>query len=416
MVPVLLAAFLMLPASPASGDAGMPDWPPSGMDVQTMRAAKGDGTAAVPSKPIGATSAQISDFLQALSKKMDLSQSHISVIDLRDPAAPGRGGWHDADIVPAASIIKLAMLAQAHHAVAEGTQSWDKSIPISAKNMTGTWAPPNDPYPAITAGSRWSLRDLVEVMIHRSDNVATDTLIDLLGRQNATDFAHQNGFLQTFVRHKLSAGTDVPDPEATGYNQMPPHDAALLLEAVAMGKWSRPRPPAPCSRPGRPDGPGLSPRCCRPGPSTRARPDSSPNRNDAAIVRGPGRLYVLGGLHQPSGRRRLHRPGRQEDTGHRPRSRRLPEPLKISLWTPRSAPYGADRRRNRRTVLCAGKGTPVVFLHGLGASSYSWRHLLPAFSKTNSVYAPDFPGYGRSDKPWDFDYTFTGLAAGWTLS
>jgi pimeloyl-ACP methyl ester carboxylesterase len=52
----------------------------------------------------------------------------------------------------------------------------------------------------------------------------------------------------------------------------------------------------------------------------------------------------------------------------------------------------------------------MVFLHGLGASSYSWRHLLPAFAQTHSVYAPDLPGYGRSDKPRDFDYTFLGFA------
>jgi len=52
-----------------------------------------------------------------------------------------------------------------------------------------------------------------------------------------------------------------------------------------------------------------------------------------------------------------------------------------------------------------------VFLHGLGASSYSWRQLLPAFAGTNAVYAPDFPGYGRSDKPRDFGYTFADFAA-----
>jgi pimeloyl-ACP methyl ester carboxylesterase len=61
-------------------------------------------------------------------------------------------------------------------------------------------------------------------------------------------------------------------------------------------------------------------------------------------------------------------------------------------------------------ILSGGAGAPIVFLHGLGASSYSWRHLLPAFAQTNAVYAPDFPGYGRSDKPRDFDYTFGGFA------
>jgi pimeloyl-ACP methyl ester carboxylesterase len=61
-------------------------------------------------------------------------------------------------------------------------------------------------------------------------------------------------------------------------------------------------------------------------------------------------------------------------------------------------------------VLSGGQGEPIVFLHGLGASSFSWRFLLPEFARTHSVYAPDFPGYGRSDKPRDFDYTFAGFA------
>jgi pimeloyl-ACP methyl ester carboxylesterase len=61
-------------------------------------------------------------------------------------------------------------------------------------------------------------------------------------------------------------------------------------------------------------------------------------------------------------------------------------------------------------VLSGGQGEPVVFLHGLGASSYCWRHLLPVFARTNAVYAPDFPGYGRSGKPWEFDFTFQGYA------
>lgn len=64
----------------------------------------------------------------------------------------------------------------------------------------------------------------------------------------------------------------------------------------------------------------------------------------------------------------------------------------------------------RTYILSGGRGEAMVFLHGLGASSYSWRHLLPVFAKTHAVYAPDFPGYGRSEKPWGFDYTFAGFA------
>jgi len=60
-------------------------------------------------------------------------------------------------------------------------------------------------------------------------------------------------------------------------------------------------------------------------------------------------------------------------------------------------------------VVRAGRGEPVVLLHGLGASSYSWRFALPELARRYEVFAPDMPGFGRSDKPWDFDYSLAGL-------
>lgn len=65
-------------------------------------------------------------------------------------------------------------------------------------------------------------------------------------------------------------------------------------------------------------------------------------------------------------------------------------------------------------LLRAGKGDPVILLHGLGASSYSWRYTLPELAKHYEVFAPDLPGFGRTAKPWDFDYSIAGLHA-WIL-
>jgi pimeloyl-ACP methyl ester carboxylesterase len=51
-----------------------------------------------------------------------------------------------------------------------------------------------------------------------------------------------------------------------------------------------------------------------------------------------------------------------------------------------------------------GAGRPIVLLHGLGASSYMWRHLAPALAKDHRVIAADLKGFGRSDKPSDGGY------------
>lgn len=47
-----------------------------------------------------------------------------------------------------------------------------------------------------------------------------------------------------------------------------------------------------------------------------------------------------------------------------------------------------------------GRGSPVVFIHGLGSSGYmEWRQNLEAVAARHRVFAPDLPGYGRTDKP-----------------
>lgn len=61
-------------------------------------------------------------------------------------------------------------------------------------------------------------------------------------------------------------------------------------------------------------------------------------------------------------------------------------------------------------VVSAGSGSPVILLHGLGASTYSWRLLQPLLAAHHTVYAVDLPGFGRTDKPADFDYSFQGFS------
>src|SRR5437773_9812962 len=48
----------------------------------------------------------------------------------------------------------------------------------------------------------------------------------------------------------------------------------------------------------------------------------------------------------------------------------------------------------------AGAGTPVIFIHGLGASMYAWRkNLAPVMAAGYRVVALDLLGFGSSDKP-----------------
>ena len=53
----------------------------------------------------------------------------------------------------------------------------------------------------------------------------------------------------------------------------------------------------------------------------------------------------------------------------------------------------------RLHYLVAGKGEPVILLHGYAENSHMWRPLIPELAKTHTVIAPDLRGFGQSSKP-----------------
>jgi pimeloyl-ACP methyl ester carboxylesterase len=47
----------------------------------------------------------------------------------------------------------------------------------------------------------------------------------------------------------------------------------------------------------------------------------------------------------------------------------------------------------------AGSGEPVVLIHGFGASTYSWRKVMPALAESHRVIAIDLNGFGYTQRP-----------------
>ncbi len=50
-------------------------------------------------------------------------------------------------------------------------------------------------------------------------------------------------------------------------------------------------------------------------------------------------------------------------------------------------------------------GSPVVLIHGLGASAEIWSANIGALASRHRVYVPDLPGFGRTQKPERMDYS-----------
>lgn len=63
-----------------------------------------------------------------------------------------------------------------------------------------------------------------------------------------------------------------------------------------------------------------------------------------------------------------------------------------------------DSAALRMHYLDEGRGAPVLLLHGEPTWSYLYRTMIPALRQRHRVLAPDFFGFGRSDKPVELEF------------
>ena len=76
--------------------------------------------------------------------------------------------------------------------------------------------------------------------------------------------------------------------------------------------------------------------------------------------------------------------------------------LRLSGVTSRDTQAGPYRLR----YLEAGSGPPLLLVHGLGSNAaQDWGRLIAPLARSYHVYAPDLPGFGRSERPATADYS-----------
>lgn len=71
-----------------------------------------------------------------------------------------------------------------------------------------------------------------------------------------------------------------------------------------------------------------------------------------------------------------------------------------------STPFGRLRVHYREH----GEGPPLLLVHGLMTTSYSWRYVFADLGRRYRVIAPDLPGCGATGKPLDRVYSIEALA------
>jgi beta-lactamase class A len=154
--------------------------------------------------------------------------AHASAF-LCDPDGLRYGQYRSRDFVYPASVIKVTIMAEAFRRFAEGSLAPDAVVTVSEANETATAGPA-----PFRAGVRTTPAELVEYMIVYSDNVATNQLIDLLGRDAVTSFMRSLG-LRTFLLGRKLSGSEplVDDPQMTGRNRFVAYEAGLFFTLLA---------------------------------------------------------------------------------------------------------------------------------------------------------------------------------------
>jgi len=76
---------------------------------------------------------------------------------------------------------------------------------------------------------------------------------------------------------------------------------------------------------------------------------------------------------------------------------------RVQAW--RDAGREMQYRDHRVFYRDEGVGSPLLLLHGFPTSSFDWRPIWNELIQRHRVIAPDFLGYGLSDKPRDHEYS-----------
>jgi beta-lactamase class A len=139
------------------------------------------------------------------------------------------GGVREGANIYPASVIKVPIMAEAFHRYAAGGLRPDDRVIVTRSNQTTT----SGPAPFVP-GYATTVKELVDLMITHSDNVATNQLIDVLRRERVTDYMHGLG-LKTFLLGRKLSGSEplIDDPEKVGRNCLPAAEIARLLVLIA---------------------------------------------------------------------------------------------------------------------------------------------------------------------------------------
>ncbi len=142
-----------------------------------------------------------SQFIEDILQNRNLlSRTYLSICNLEEECRHHHGHLSISD---PASLIKVPIALALVHQIKEGKSSWDTSIQAQQGNYT-------EDSGEIVPGKHYSLQVLMQEMINHSNNIATNQLIDHLGRETINQFLQAKGYRYSRVHSKLIGQVSIP--------------------------------------------------------------------------------------------------------------------------------------------------------------------------------------------------------------
>ncbi|MGB7251693.1 MAG: serine hydrolase [Phormidesmis sp.] len=130
-------------------------------------------------------------------------------------------------LASAASLIKLPIAIALMHKVATEEIDLDSKLYVDPGNFTETAAGSQ-----ITVDKEYPLGKVMTYMINESNNIATNQLIDYLGRDYITQTLDEMGYVDTYAGRKLVGDSAIPADMGDRINQATTNEIAAMMASV----------------------------------------------------------------------------------------------------------------------------------------------------------------------------------------
>ena len=168
--------------------------------------------------------------LEAAIQDIDRNLDGVLAVAILDLSTGQKYLFHADEVLPTASSIKIAILAELYHQVQQGKLKLGDLYTLQSSDLVGGSGVAGALTPGVT---RLTLRDVAALMISVSDNSATNVIIDRIGMENVNALLDSLGLTHTRLRRKMM---DVKAAAEGRENIATPREMLLLLEDLYRAK------------------------------------------------------------------------------------------------------------------------------------------------------------------------------------